>query len=208
MRDELRPGGRLPDLELRDHAGNVRRLSELAGGDPVVLNFYRGWWCPKEQSFFRRLVEFQDEVEVAYTRMVSISVDPAEVQAAFRAGLGARWTFLSDPERRYVRELDLLETTDTVHHPYVPTVFTLYPDLTICRVWNGYWVWGRASLEELRHDLREITRRSGRTGKCRGGELVLARPRRRPSGRCDRRGADPLRRLSRRLFRRRDAAGR
>jgi len=90
--------------------------------------------------------------------MVSISVDPPEVQAAFRAGLGARWTFLSDAERRYVHELDLLETTDTLHRPYVPTAFTLFPDLAICRVWNGYWTWGRPSLEELRQDLREITR--------------------------------------------------
>jgi len=43
---------RFPDLELPDQAGNVRRLSELAGGDPLVLSFYRGWWCPKEQSYW------------------------------------------------------------------------------------------------------------------------------------------------------------
>ena len=48
--------------------------------------------------------------------------------------------------------------TDTIHHPYVPTAFTLYPDLTICSAWNGYWVWGRPSLEELRRDLRTITK--------------------------------------------------
>ncbi len=40
--------------------------------------------------------------------MVSVSVDPPEVESAFRAGLGARWTFLSDAERRYLDELDLL----------------------------------------------------------------------------------------------------
>jgi peroxiredoxin len=158
MRNDLKPGAAFPDLELPDHAGNTRRLSELAGGDPLVLTFYRGWWCPKEQAFFRRLVEFQDEVEVAYTRLVSVSVDAPEVAAAFRAGLGARWTFLSDVERRYVAELDLLETTDTLHEPYVPTVFTLSPDLAICSAWNGYWAWGRPSLEELRRDLRAITK--------------------------------------------------
>ncbi len=158
LRDDLKTGRTFPDLELPDHAGNPRRLSELAGGDPLVLTFYRGWFCPKEQSFFRRLVAFQDELEVAYTRMVSVSVDPPEVESAFRAGLGARWTFLSDAERRYVHELDLLETTDTIHHPYVPTAFTLYPDLTICSAWNGYWVWGRPSLEELRRDLRTIAK--------------------------------------------------
>ena len=158
MRADLVPGGTFPDLELPDHAGNVRHLSELGGDDPLVLTFYRGWWCPKEQAFFRRLVAFQDEVEVAYTRIVSVSVDAPEVEAAFRAGVGARWTFLSDADRRYQAELDLRETTDSVHDPYVPTVFTLFPGLRIHGAYNGYWFWGRPTLEELRRDLREISK--------------------------------------------------
>jgi hypothetical protein len=44
MRPDLMPGNPFPDLRLSDHAGNERHLSEMAGGDPVVLNFYRGWW--------------------------------------------------------------------------------------------------------------------------------------------------------------------
>lgn len=159
MKKDLVPGGRFPDLELPDHAGNVRRLSELVGGDPLVLQFYRGWFCPKERAFFERLLVLQEEAEVAYTRMVSVSTEPSAVQAAFRAGLGARWTFLSDEARRYQGELDLLETTDEENRPYVPTVFTLFPDLSIHSVYNGYWFWGRPTEEELRRDLREITRR-------------------------------------------------
>ena len=154
---ELCSGARFPDLELRDHSGNIRSIRDLATGDPLVVHFYRGWFCPKERAYFKRLLALQDEVEVAYSRIVSISVEPPEVQAAFRAGLGARWTFLSDSGRRYVDELGLLETTDTVHHPYAPAVFTLWPDLTIHRGYNGYWFWGRATNEELRRDLREIT---------------------------------------------------
>ena len=90
--------------------------------------------------------------------MISVSVDPPEVNAAFRAGLGARWTFLSDPDRAVQERLGLRETTDTVNDPYVPAVFTLFPDLTIHRSFNGYWYWGRPTLEELRQDLRHITR--------------------------------------------------
>ena len=56
---------------------------------------------------------------------MSLSVDPPEVSAAFRAGLGARWTFLADPEREHLDALDLREHTDTVHHPYRPAVFVL-----------------------------------------------------------------------------------
>ena len=158
MRTELVPGTALLDIELPDHNGISRSLSELAAGDPLVVVFYRGWWCPKEQQFFRGLMHLQDEAEVAYTRMVSISVDTVAELAAFRAGLGARWTFLSDADREWLPRLGLLETTDTVHHPYVPTAFVLFPDLTIHAAYNGYWFWGRPTLEDLRQDLRAVTR--------------------------------------------------
>ena len=151
-------GSTLPDLALDDHAGNPRRLSALVGGDPTILHAFRGWWCPKEQAFLRKLVAFQDEVEVAYTNVVSLSVDAPLVSSAFRAGAGARWTFLCDPEHRYVEELDLLEVADTIHRPYLPTVAVLRPDLTVAASWDGYWSWGRPGSEELRHELRALTR--------------------------------------------------
>jgi peroxiredoxin len=158
MHPDLVAGKRLPDVELPDHNGIARRLSDLADGDPLVVVFYRGWWCPKEQAFFRGLVSLQDEVEVAYTRVVSVSIDTVPELAAFRAGLGARWTFLSDSGRAWLPRLDLLESTDTVHRPYVPTTFTTFPDLVIHSVYNGYWFWGRPTLEDLRQDLRAVTR--------------------------------------------------
>ncbi len=142
---------------LADHAGNERALSDLAAADPLLLQFYRGWWCPKEQAFFRKLVRLQDEAEVAYTRFVSVSVDSPAEASAFRAGLGARWTFLSDGGRRWLEELGLRESTDTTHAPYLPAVFTLRPDLQIHQAYDGYWFWGRPTNEELRRDFREIS---------------------------------------------------
>ena len=158
MNPSLKPGSRFPDLHLPDHNGIVRELTELAEGDPLVVTFFRGWWCPKEQAFFRNLVALQDEMEVAYSRLVSVSIDEPVTLAAFRAGLGARWSFLSDAGREYLEELGLRENTDTVYRPYVPTAFVLAPDLTIHSVYNGYWFWGRPTNEELRRDLREVTR--------------------------------------------------
>jgi len=154
----LEPGQAFPDLDLPDHTGRPRLLSELAGGDPVVLLFSRGWWCPKEQRHLREVTELQNEFEVAYTRIVVVSIDASEVQAAFRAGLGARFVFLSDPERRWLQRLDLLEETDTLHRPYRPTAFTLHPDLTIHAVYDGSWYWGRPTMEDLRRDMRAISR--------------------------------------------------
>jgi peroxiredoxin len=150
--------GQLPDFELLDHAGNLRRMSSLVGGDPTVVQFFRGWWCPKEQAFFRRLLALQDDAEVAYSRILSISVDRPEVNAAFRAGLSARWTFLSDPDRELQTKLRLRETTDTLNDPYVPAVVVIDPDLRVCAAYSGYWYWGRPTHEELVRDLRQISR--------------------------------------------------
>jgi len=156
---DLEPGVRFPDLDLADHTGRRRTLSELAGSDPVALLTSRGWWCPKEQRYMRELCRVQDEFEVAYARIVVVSVDSPEVQSAFRAGLGARFTFLSDADREWLGRLGLRESTDTIHDPYRPAAFTLFPDLTIHAAYNGYWYWGRATMEELRRDMRDITRR-------------------------------------------------
>lgn len=153
----LEVGSSFPDLDLPDHTGRRRLLSEVAGGDPLALVFSRGWWCPKEQRYMRALVELQDEFEVAYSKIVVVSVDPPEVQSAFRAGLGARFLFLSDSERRWLPQLGLEESTDHEHHPYRPAVFALHPDLAVHAVYNGYWWWGRATLEELRSDMRTIS---------------------------------------------------
>lgn len=158
-RPGLSPGAVLPDFILTDHAGNRRSLSELVAGDPALVQFYRGWWCPKEQAFFRRLVALQDEAEVAYCRFVSVSVDPPATAAAFRAGLGARWTFLSDPDRLVQQRLGLRETTDTLNDPYVPAAFLIDPDLRIDSAHNGYWYWGRPTDEEIRQAMRRITSR-------------------------------------------------
>ena len=96
---------------------------------------------------------------MAYARLVVLSVDPPEVQAAFRAGLGARFPFLSDADRLWLDRLELRESTDTVHHPYQPAAFTLFPDLRVHSTYNGYWYLGRPTLDELRADLRAMLRK-------------------------------------------------
>jgi peroxiredoxin len=105
------------------------------------------------------LVEFQRELEINYCRVAVISTDPPEVSAAFRAGLGATYTFLSDHERLALRALDIVDETDR-HHPRIayPWSFSVGPDLVIHKIYDGGWFVGRPTLEELRQDLRAMMR--------------------------------------------------
>jgi peroxiredoxin len=72
-------------------------------------------------------------------------------------------TFLSDHERRAITDLDLVEqTAPGFKHGLVavPYTFSLAPDLTIHRVYNGWWYVGRPTLEELRQDFRAMMQAS------------------------------------------------
>ncbi len=104
----------------------------------------------------RHFVEFQEELAVNYCRLAVISVDSPEVNAAFRAGLGASFTFLSDHDRSAVVRLDMTETSKSRGITAIPYTFCLLPDLTVHSLYCGYWYVGRPTLDELRRDLRTM----------------------------------------------------
>jgi len=158
MRDDLAPGNVFPDLRLPEHTGKELALSEIAAGQPLVLCFVRGWWCPKEQVRLRTLVDMQEELQREYGKVAVVTVDGPYANGAFRAGLGAAFPFLSDEERRVARELDLLEETDAKHLPFLPYTFLLDSLRVVRQVWCGFWFWGNPTPEELRQGLRQITR--------------------------------------------------
>lgn len=107
----------------------------------------------------RHFVEFQKELAINYCKLVVVSVDPPEVNAAFRTGLGAEFSFLSDHDRNVVKALDMTETSKSGGVTAMPYTFSLMPDLTIHNLYCGYWYLGRPTLDELRRDLREMMRK-------------------------------------------------
>ena len=156
MRSDIQPGATLPDYELADHEGKRRSLSEVQGSIPMVLHLSRGGYCPKEQRFLRRLVDEWPVFRVAHTRLCTITPENQLDINEFRDALGAEWTFLSDPRRKVQKDLDIVEFTDPVHDPMIPHTFVLEPGLKVHSFYNGYWFWGRPTMDELHLDLRAV----------------------------------------------------
>lgn len=106
----------------------------------------------------RHYVELQEELAVNYCKLAVVSVDSPEVNDAFRTGLGARFPFLSDQDRKVVQQLDMTETSKSRGITAMPYTFSLLPDRTIHNIYCGYWYVGRPTLGELRNDLRAMMR--------------------------------------------------
>jgi len=165
----LQAGDIFPDFELPDHRKKPRRLSEFTkpspmdeklgftDGYPLILIFGRGFFCPRDQQHMRQLVLFQSELAVNFGKLITVSTDAPLVGAAFRAGLGAEWPFLSDEKREVIKRVGILDETEG-EYAYVaqPYTFVLRSDLKIHKIYDGWFFVGRPTLEDLRCDLRAI----------------------------------------------------
>ncbi len=156
MRPEIVPGAVFPDYELTDHTAKRRKLSDLQGADPMILVLSRGSFCPKDRRQAEGLVQLHREMEVGYCRLVTISTDSLSETNEYRTSVGAHWPFLSDAGRLVQKDLDIAEYTDPTHNPMIPHTIVLEPGLIVYKIYNGYWYFGRPTIEELRQDLRAV----------------------------------------------------
>jgi peroxiredoxin len=141
MRADIVAGATFPDYELPDHESVPRRLSEIQGDDPLILTLARGHYCPKEHQQHLELAANYPKINVAYTRVATISTDDHHTSQEFRNSVGAQWPFLSDPGRIVQTDLDIQEYK---------------PGLVVHKIYNGYGFWGRPSFSGLWRDLREL----------------------------------------------------
>lgn len=105
-------GDRAPDFTLRDQHGQEVTLSAALAAGPVVLNFYRGGWCPFCSITLRALNRALPELRRAHATVLAVSPEtPANAaQTAERNGLG--FSVLSDPDNVVARRYGLVWTLE------------------------------------------------------------------------------------------------
>jgi peroxiredoxin len=156
---KINPGATLPDFELPDEHDERHRLSELQGGDFLVLLLGRGEHCLRERQHQREMLKFHEWCSVAATQLVTILPNTRPDLAKLKISAGAHWTYLADTDLEVQSTLDIKEYTDPVHDATVPHALVLSPGLKIEKVYVGYWFWGRPSPYQLWTDLQELSQR-------------------------------------------------
>jgi hypothetical protein len=94
-------------------------------------------------------------VKEAYHVEKNIRARDAAAVHRWHIGPGGR----RDTRRIVQKDLDIAEYTDPVHNPMIPHVIVLEPGLVIYKIYNGYWYFGRPTMEDLRQDLRAVTKK-------------------------------------------------
>ena len=106
----MQAGEQAPEFTLPNTRGESVSLAALLKKGPVVLNFYRGAWCPYCNLELTALHDTLPEITALGASLVSISPNVMEKSVAFAAENPFDFDILSDVDNRVAHKYRLVFT--------------------------------------------------------------------------------------------------
>jgi hypothetical protein len=124
----------------------------------MIIELAHEAYSAKDQIRKRNLVQSWNEMKLdfGYCRLITITTSTPQEIFNYGSRIGAEWPFLSDPQWLVERDLDIAECTDPGHDQTVLHTIVCEPGPIVYKIYNGHWLFGNLTNEELRHDLRAM----------------------------------------------------
>lgn len=105
-------GDKAPAFTLPDHLGNSVSLDDLIANGPVIINFYRGEWCPYCNLELRAWQQHLDRIKTSGASLVAISpmLPDSSLDLAEKHALA--FPVLSDVGNKVADDFGLVFTVD------------------------------------------------------------------------------------------------
>ena len=116
-KDAINISDTAPDFTLPNAKGGSLQLSELLKRGPVVLNFYRGGWCPFCNLEFKGLQERLPEMKALGATLIGISPETPDNSLSTVEKHQLQFEVLSDAGNVVARQYGLVMTLDEKMRP-------------------------------------------------------------------------------------------
>jgi peroxiredoxin len=103
----LKVGHKAPVFSAMDADSNVFQLKEALQNGPVVIIFYRGFWCPVCNKHLGSLQDSLRLIENTGAKVIAISPEKPEYLDVMAEKTGAQFTLLYDEEYRIAKAYDV-----------------------------------------------------------------------------------------------------
>ena len=99
----LFPGAKAPDFTAKDQHGNQINLKDLAKQGPVVVVFYRGYWCPFCNRELKRLADSLQLIKDKGATVVAVSPEiESNIDTTIKK-TGAEFSILHDKDLKIMK---------------------------------------------------------------------------------------------------------
>lgn len=104
----IQPGTALPSFTLPNATGTLVSSSQLLENGPILINFYRGSWCPYCNLELRALQNLLPEFKKRNVTLVAISPELPDTTLDTKAKLDLQFPVLSDVNNVFARKLGIV----------------------------------------------------------------------------------------------------
>lgn len=117
----LKLGDRAPDFALPNGDGKLVILSEYTQRSPVVLVFYRGYWCSACTQQLTKLAGDYNNFKRAGGEVIAISADQQSFAWSMGQTTGAKFEILSDADKKVITSYGILNAAEHggIAHPAI-----------------------------------------------------------------------------------------
>jgi len=109
----LAKGDTAPVFALPDHMGNTVRSTDLLAAGPVLVNFYRGEWCPYCNLELRAYQQYLNRIKKAGATLIAISPMLPDNSIEIAAKNDLAFPVLSDVGNNVANDFGLMFTVDS-----------------------------------------------------------------------------------------------
>ncbi|YCM46956.1 redoxin domain-containing protein (plasmid) [Verrucomicrobiaceae bacterium 227] len=104
----LKVGDKAPDFSLKNHEGNLVKLSDLLKAGPVVVTWYRGGWCPYCNIALAALTEKNEEITGLGATLVALTPERPDATAGSVKEHGLDFQVLTDENHTLAEKFGLV----------------------------------------------------------------------------------------------------
>lgn len=104
----LQKGDAIPDFSFKDIDGNTIQLSDVHQSELLVLNFYRGGWCPYCNMELREYERLKKSFEEQGAKIVGISAEVPQLAAQTTQKNAISFPVLTDVDAQFMKKVGIV----------------------------------------------------------------------------------------------------
>lgn len=111
-RNALQVGGQLPEITLPNATGQEINIYDILEQGPLIINIYRGAWCPYCNLELRAYKELLPQIKAAGANLIAISPELPDTSLSLIEKHGLDFEVLSDVDNKVAKALGLVFKLD------------------------------------------------------------------------------------------------
>jgi peroxiredoxin len=104
----LKEGDKIPEFQLKNAVGETIKIYDVLSKGPVIINFYRGAWCPYCNLEIAAYQEILPEIKKRGAQLVAISPEVPDITMTLKEKHALEFEILSDTNNLIAKQFGLV----------------------------------------------------------------------------------------------------